>query len=83
MSATNKSIWRLVNGGDWACSWGEPTGLQEVCLELTTLLEPPMAARARDIARQAAADMAAASRQWRDLVALLGRPVSPEARSSA
>lgn len=74
MNATKNSIWRLVDGGDWACSFGEPTGLQEVCLELTALLEPAMAERARKIAGQAPADMAAASRAWRDLVALLGAP---------
>jgi hypothetical protein len=82
MSSTKKAIWRLVDGGDWACSWGEPTGLQEVCLELATLLDSPLADRARTIASQAPADMAAASRQWRDFVASLGAPGPQVPRSS-
>lgn len=80
-----QSIPRLVDGGDWACSWGEPTGLQEVCDELEGLLEPALAVRASKIARLAAADMAAAARQWRDLVSLMehvGHRETNEARGS-
>ncbi len=69
----DKQIERLIDGGEWASSWGEPTGLRDVCRELAEIkgLEQT-AERARAIvALLDRADVAAAFARWAELDALL------------
>lgn len=92
MNAMNadKQIGRLIDGGEWASSWGEPTGLRDVCRELAEIkgLEQT-AERARAIvALLDHADVAAAFARWAELDALLRAakdqppPLHPATRAS-
>jgi len=69
----DKQIERLIDGGEWASSWGEPTGLRDVCRELTEIKGLTQAAeRAQAIVDLLDQDeIAAAFARWAELNTLL------------
>ena len=65
----DKQIERLIDGGGWASSWGEPTGLRDVCRELAEIVEPRQASeRAHAIVELLDQDeIAVAFARWAEL----------------
>lgn len=68
---TIERAYELVNGGDWACAWGEPETLATVSLELAMVLEPELAGEADAIATAAHRDLSAATLRWARLAGRL------------
>lgn len=62
-------IAELLDGGDWACSYGQCGTLIHVCEELAELVKEDraLAKQAGDVAREACSDLDAATRHWADL----------------
>lgn len=68
-------ICQLLDGGDWACAFGQCGTLSHVCQELAALLDDPeLAEKARQVAREANRDLGVAARQWGELAGELRRP---------
>jgi hypothetical protein len=40
---------QLIDGGEWACSWGDAGGLAQVCRQLAEITDPELADQARRI----------------------------------
>jgi len=83
---STRRIDELVSSGDWACAYGEPASLRQVCWELARTCAPAMAQRARLIAKLAHGDMWRAVEEWDELAADLRsmrgrRAPSPVTRS--
>ena len=54
----------LLDGGDWACAWGEQETLAEVCHCLAPLLAEPLRLNAERIEELVRSDYSEAVRQW-------------------
>lgn len=75
-------IAELLDGGDWACSFGQCGTLSHICAELADLIKKEdqrLADKARSVAREVECDMEAATRHWSELAAELRH--SPRPRS--
>jgi hypothetical protein len=79
---TIERAYELLNGGDWACAWGEPETLAAVSLELAGVLEPGLAGEADAISSRALHDFADATRRWARLASRLehGLRIDPQGR---
>lgn len=65
IDAHESRINQLIEGGEWACSFGQCGTLSHVCLQLAALVEDQeLAAKARLIAEQADRDLGVAAEQW-------------------
>lgn len=61
-------ISELLDGGDWACAYGQCGTLSHVCLELARLLEDAeLAEKARVVAHEAIINLDEATRRWSEL----------------
>lgn len=67
-------IAELLDGGDWACSFGQCGTLSHICAELAELIENEdqrLAEKASCVAREAACSLEAAMRHWSELASEL------------
>ncbi len=63
---------QLVDGGDWACSYGQCGTLVHVCRQLAAIVDDQqLAEKACVVAREAQLDLDRASRSWSELAASL------------
>jgi hypothetical protein len=81
MSQANDLHYRLcelLDGGDWACSFGQCGTLSSICQELIGLLDDPeLSEKARLVAREVTIDMGTATRRWAELAYVLRHPAVP------
>lgn len=54
----------LLDGGDWACAWGEQETLAQVCHCLAPLLAEPLRVQAERIEELVRSDYGEAVRMW-------------------
>ena len=64
----------LIEGGEWACSFGQCGTLSHVCAQLAALVEDQeLAAMARRVAQDAEQNLCTAAEQWAELCDQLRR----------
>jgi hypothetical protein len=76
-------IAELLDGGDWACSFGQCGTLSYICSKLADLIEedPRLAEKASNVAREAECNMDTATLRWSELADELRH--SPRMRTQA
>ena len=67
--SANPRLTDLINGGDWACSFGDCDGLEQVYRQLAENLDGALAERAHKLAQWIDVDPNRAFEGWTDLVA--------------
>jgi hypothetical protein len=62
---TERKLWALLYGGDWACTLEDPRSLERVCGRVAQLAGKDLAHRMHEISGLARVDFSSACSRWR------------------